>query len=66
MRRAIIRKIGCLVSVLVVLGLCACGNKEDSMTSVDTAGNSAMQIEENSSDTEIEINSIETTLIKRE
>ena len=45
MRRAIMRKISCLVLVLVVLGLCACGNKEDSMTpvtetnSIDTTEN---------------------------
>ena len=57
MRRAIMRKISCLVLVLVVLGLCACGNKEDSMTPV-TETNS---IETTASDTETETNSIETT-----
>lgn len=61
MRRAIMRKISCFVSVLVVLGLCACGNKEDSMTPEDATRNSAMQIEETASDTETETNSIETT-----
>lgn len=61
MRRVIMRKISCLVSVLVVLGLCACGNKEDSMAPVDATGNSAVQIEETASDTETETNSIKTT-----
>ena len=61
MRRAIMRKISCLVSVLVVLGLSACGNKEYSRTPVDATRNSAMQIEETASDTETETNSIETT-----
>lgn len=54
MRRAIMRKISCLVSVLVVLGLCACGNKEDSMTpvtetnSIETTENNEDRKEENS------------------
>lgn len=46
MRRAIMRKISCLVLVLVVLGLCACGNKEDSMTPV-TETNSIEMTENN-------------------
>ena len=54
MRRAIMRKISCLVLVLVVLGLCACGNKEDSMTpvtetnSIETTENNEDRKEENS------------------
>ena len=52
MRRVIMRKISCLVSVLVVLGLCACGKKEDSLTPVDATMNSAPQIEETTSATE--------------
>ena len=53
MRRAIMRKISCLVSVLVVLGLCACGNKEDSMTPV-TETNS-IETTENNEDRKEEI-----------
>jgi len=54
MRRAIMRIISCLVSVLVVLGLCACGNKEDSTTpvtetnSIETTENNEDRKEENS------------------
>ena len=46
MRRAIMRKISCLVLALVVLGLCACGNKEDSTTPV-TETNSIETTENN-------------------
>ena len=46
------RKISCLIAVLVVLGLCACGKKEDSLTPVDATMNSAPQIEETTPDTE--------------
>lgn len=51
------RKISCLLVVLLVLGLCACGKKEDSMTSVDATTNSAPQIEEATPDTGRETNS---------
>lgn len=46
------RKISCLLATLLVLELCACGNKEDSMTPVDATRNSAPQIEETTPETE--------------
>ena len=63
MRRVVMRKISCLVAVLLVLGLCACGKKEDSMTPADATKNSAPQIEEPASDTETETNSRDITNI---
>lgn len=42
------KKISCLIALLLVLGLCACGNKEVSVSSVDSVANSAVQKEENS------------------
>ena len=43
MGRAIMRKISCLLAALLVLGLCACGNKVESVTPVDATMSSAPQ-----------------------
>ena len=51
------KKISCLVAVFLVLGLCACGNQEVSVSSVDSAMNSASQKEGLTSSTETEDNS---------
>ncbi|MGN0142729.1 MAG: PQQ-binding-like beta-propeller repeat protein [Roseburia sp.] len=54
------KKISCLVAGLLVLGLCACGNKEDSMMPVDSTMNSDSQ-KETTYDTETETNSMDIT-----
>lgn len=46
--------------MLLVLGLCACGNKEDTMTPVDSAMNIGPQ-EETAPDTEMETNTTGVT-----
>lgn len=59
-RSVIMKKISCLIAVLLIIGLCACGNKEEPMTSVDSATNLGFQ-EETASDMETETNSTDRT-----
>lgn len=61
MGRAIMRKISCLLAALLVLGLCACGNKVESVTPVDATMSSAPQEEDPVAAAETETNRIDIT-----
>ena len=55
------RKISCLLAALLAFGLCACGNKVESVTPVDSTMSSATQIEDTTAAAETETNSIDIT-----